>query len=84
LDDIYSILQGIVKRYVQKFNSAVATLTITENSGELPDDENNIDVYYGGQMLTPTDDYTVSGSNIVLTFTPKSSVTILVKFIIVV
>jgi hypothetical protein len=80
---IGNIWRGSVRRYVQKFNSATPTLTVTENSGVLPADENNIDVHYGGQLLTPTDDYTVSGSNIVLTFTPKSSVTILVRFMIV-
>lgn len=78
---ISNIRQGSFTRYVQKFdNPSSATLTITENSGTLPSDSNNIDVIYNGQVLTETDDYTVSGSDVILTFSPRGKV--IVKFLI--
>jgi len=67
-------------RYVQSFNPASTINTVTENSGVLPASTNQIDVYYNGVMLTEIDDYTVSGSNINLTFSPSGR--ILVKFLI--
>lgn len=71
-----------INRYVQRFTSPTATLTITENSGILPANSNLIDVFYNGVLLTETIDYNVSGSDINLTFTPKSSASILVKFFV--
>jgi len=79
---ITNIRQGSVQRYVQKFdNPASATLTVTENSGTLPGDTNLIDVFYNGVLLSETDDYSVNGSDVVLTFTPKRRV--IVKFWII-
>jgi len=79
---VTNIRQGGAARYVQKFdNPASATLTVTENSGTLPGDTNLIDVFYNGVLLSETDDYSISGSDIVLTFTPKRRV--IVKFWII-
>lgn len=79
---VTNIRQGSAARYVQKFdNPASATLTVTENSGTLPSDTNLIDVFYNGVLLSETDDYSISGSDIVLTFTPKRRV--IVKFWII-
>jgi hypothetical protein len=54
---------------------------VTENSGTLPSDTNLIDVFYNGVLLSETDDYSISGSDIVLTFMPKRRV--IVKFWII-
>ena len=79
---VTNIRQGSAARYVQKFdNPASATLTVTENSGTLPSDTNLIDVFYNGVLLSETDDYSISGSDIVLTFMPKRRV--IVKFWII-
>lgn len=69
-------------RFVQLFTGGTATKTITENGGTLPANNDLIDVYYNGQCLIETSDYTVSGSNVVLTFTPASTAKTVVKFLI--
>ena len=79
---VTNIREGSAARYVQKFdNPATSTLTITENSGTLPGDTNLIDIFYNGVLLSETDDYSVSGSDITLTFNPKRRV--IVKFWII-
>ena len=79
---VTNIRQGSAVRYVQKFdNPASETLTVTENNGTLPIDTNLIDVYYNGVLLSETDDYSISGSDILLTFSPKRRV--IVKFWII-
>lgn len=78
---VSNIKESAIIRYVQKFdNPASSTLTVTENAGVLPADTNQVDVYYNGVLLSETDDYTISGSNIILTFMPKRRV--IVKFIV--
>lgn len=68
-------------RYSQTFTSTGSpTLTITENSGNLPSNTAQIEVYYGSQLIFETDDWTVSGSDIVLTWNPESGVKIRVFF----
>lgn len=56
-----------------------ATLSVTENAGDLPANDAKIDVWMNGQLLTPTADYTISGSDITLTWTPAGD-TFIVKF----
>jgi len=68
-------------RYKQKFTgSSSATLTVTENSGNLPTDTDQIEVYMGTGRLHETDDYTVSGSDITLTWTPDGNANFWVYF----
>lgn len=56
------------KWYRQTFsNHATPTLTVTENGGTLPNDENSVFVYANGQRVFA---YTINNSDIELGFTP--------------
>lgn len=92
-DSVYSTMQELVtavnncrsssiRRFSQYFPGASGpVISITENGGVLPANGALIDVFYRGQLLTEGVDYNVSGSDIVLTFSPKGF--ILVKFFII-
>jgi hypothetical protein len=73
-----------VTRYVQVFTSTgSSTLTVTENGGTLPASTDLIDVIDGGFELIHGDGFTVSGSDIVLSYTPRTGSKIKVKFWII-
>jgi len=74
-----------VERYKQVFdNVSSSTLTVTANGGTLPSNTDQIDVYYNGRLLVEgaSKDYTVSGSDINLQFTPVGNPTVVVVFIV--
>lgn len=57
--------------YRQKFTSPTSTLTVTENSGNLPANAAAIRLFWeNGQWISP-DDWSHSGSDITLVFTPS-------------
>lgn len=68
-------------RYSQVFvSTGVQTLTVTANSGNLPSNTAQIEVYYGGTHIFETDDWTVSGSDITLVWKPETGVKIRIFF----
>lgn len=68
-------------RYSQIFASTGSpTLTVTENGGALPSNTSEIEVYYGSTPIFETDDWTVSGSDIILAWNPEVGVKIRVFF----
>jgi len=70
-----------LRRYSQVFVSTGSpTLTVTANSGNLPSNADQIQVYYGATPIFETDDWTVSGSDITLVWNPESGVKIRVFF----
>lgn len=68
-------------RYAQTFTSTGSeTLTVTVNGGTLPANTAMIEVYYSATPIFETDDWTVSGSDIVLEWKPEVGVKIRVFF----
>lgn len=68
-------------RYSQTFvSTGVQALTVTANSGNLPSNTAQIEVYYGATRIFETDDWTVSGSVITLVWKPETGVKIRVFF----
>jgi len=75
--DATQTLKSRKQRFRQRFTGHTSTTcTITENGGTLPSAE-YIDVVYNGQELD-TADWSISGSDIILAFTPNGL--IVVKF----
>jgi head-tail adaptor len=67
--------------YSEEFPAhASSTITVTVNGGQLPTDQDQIEVYYDtGQIISPNY-WTHAGSTITLTFTPPGEQSIWVKF----
>lgn len=57
--------------YREEFASPTATLTVTANGGVLPSDTDRITVYWDNGQIVSKNYWSVSGSDIALTFTPS-------------
>lgn len=80
-DFVSNIRSGTITRYSQTFvSTGVQALTVTANSGNLPSNTAQIEVYYGATRIFETDDWTVSGSVITLVWKPETGVKIRVFF----
>jgi len=63
---------GSSASFRQKFTTPGSTLTVTENSGNLPVNPAAIRLYWeNGQWISP-DYWSHSGSDVTLTFTPSA------------
>jgi hypothetical protein len=85
INNVQNEVYNNVQRFVQVFvSTGSSTLTVTANGGTLPSVD-YIDVIDGGFELThgASYDYTVSGSNIILSYAPRVDSIIKVKFWII-